>query len=584
MVINKLIEDGKKILNLTENYSELLGYAKNGKEMIANRSVIYSKNYTKWSLKAKTVLQRSSDEKFLNKGFESLFDLDDEFIEIVNFKKAINILEAIEELCVPSKQKIDKSKNNLLNELDRIITEGKKNFKSNIEFDEIEEVYLIYAENYTKWSLISKSFLQHNCSEKSLKEDFESLFDLLDDFIEKTNFEKAIGVLEAIRETDSIKIQELSKNKDTLLEELEEFINIGNNFYGKLGTYDNYVSTSSYIKWSERVIPFLQNYCLSTDYIEEFERIFSKKKSNINKEDFLKGVKILELVQEKKLFSQDKTIKNSVKKPENKKIEKIFISHASKDVDYIKLFVQLLNNIGIPKSSNKIFCSSLEGYNIPLDHDIYEHIKSQFDGNIRVIFMLSKNYYNSVACLNEMGATWVKAKDYTTIFLPDFIPENIKGAINSNQIGFYLNDYEKLNTFRDKIIKEFDLKAVDHSIWERDRNKFIEEIQNLMEQKKSNNSTSDVEMKIESVEEDHEGNNILLCARIINNSQFNYKLKEFDLFLTDTKDEKEEITHKEHLEIYSYENRIVNFQLPKRNQNFKGNRTKDKKIDPIFTK
>nr|WP_187307761.1 hypothetical protein [Ruminococcus sp. AF46-10NS] len=48
--------------------------------------------------------------------------------------------------------------------------------------------------------------------------------------------------------------------------------------------------------------------------------------------------------------------------------------------------------------------------------------------------MLSDNYYSSVACLNEMGATWVLKKEYRSILLPGLI-QKIEGAINPNKIA-----------------------------------------------------------------------------------------------------------------------------------------------------
>lgn len=463
--------------------------------------------------------------------------------------------------------------------LTNLIKEGKNIFKK--KEHNYSYGWIIKSSSYLTWLAKTNNFLDDACSRNKLKNQFSINFPLNAEYITVGKFEVAISVLEAIKQTDSVNVEKIV-TMDSLRKQLQSFISDGKNILDSVNKY-NEIESNIYIKWLSSVKIFLKYYCSEKSLIGEFDFSIGSSFSSCSWNDFDKGIKILELIEEEIYLDLNKS-KTMDKLTQNNKIDKIFISHATKDKDYIKLFVQLLNDIGIPKSSNKIFCSSLEGYNIPLDHDIYEYIKSQFDDNIRVIFMLSKNYYNSVACLNEMGATWINSKEYTTLFLPEFIPENIKGAINPNRIGFYLDDYERLNSFRDKIIKEFDLKSVDQSIWERDRNKFIVEVKKLIEQKKSNNSTSDVEMKIESVEEDHEGNNILLCTRIINNSQFNYKLKEFDLFLTDTKDEKEEITHKEHLEIYSYENRIINFQLPKRNQNFKGNRTKDKKIDPIFTK
>lgn len=339
-----------------------------------------------------------------------------------------------------------------------------------------------------------------------------------------------------------------------------------------------------YRNWKAKCVQYLDDYFKDSHiYNNFFDVMYFEHHTSEDVEFHLKDLRpLLNSAKMKNYISkQAESLKsNSIKK----KIEKIFISHTTKDADYIKLFVQLLNDIGIPKSSNKIFCSSLEGYNIPIDRDIYEHIKEQFDESIRVIFMLSKNYYDSVACLNEMGATWINSKEYTTIFLPDFIPENIKGAINPNRIGFYLSDYEKLNSFRDMIIKEFDLKTTDASIWERDRDKFIDEVNNLIKQNKSNNSTSDIEMKIENIEEDDDGYTILLRTRITNKSDLDYKLKEFDLKLVDLNGNISDLTYKEQINIYKNENKVVNFKLSKSSLSYNANRNKESYITPYCTK
>lgn len=160
-----------------------------------------------------------------------------------------------------------------------------------------------------------------------------------------------------------------------------------------------------------------------------------------------------------------------VKKP------KIFISHATKDKDYVSALVNLLEDIGLRES--QIFCSSASGYGIPLDEDIYEYLKKQFDEfDLHIILVLSNHYYESVASMNEMGAAWVLQKKYTTILLPGFEFIEIKGAINPRKIGLKLdndlNDVkEKLGQLKDMIIEEFGLEKIRDVRWEQKRDYFI---------------------------------------------------------------------------------------------------------------
>lgn len=163
-----------------------------------------------------------------------------------------------------------------------------------------------------------------------------------------------------------------------------------------------------------------------------------------------------------------------VKKP------KIFISHATKDKDYVSALVNLLEDIGLRES--QIFCSSASGYGIPLDEDIYEYLKKQFNEfDLHIILVLSNHYFESVASMNEMGAAWVLQKRYTTILLPGFEFKEIKGAINPRKIGLKLdndiNDVkEKLGQLKNMIIEEFDLEKIRDVRWEQKRDQFIAKI------------------------------------------------------------------------------------------------------------
>ena len=50
--------------------------------------------------------------------------------------------------------------------------------------------------------------------------------------------------------------------------------------------------------------------------------------------------------------------------------EKIFISHSSADIDIVEKVIDILEAIGVP--SDKIFCSSFEGYGIRLGSDFLQ--------------------------------------------------------------------------------------------------------------------------------------------------------------------------------------------------------------------
>ena len=113
-----------------------------------------------------------------------------------------------------------------------------------------------------------------------------------------------------------------------------------------------------------------------------------------------------------------------------KREHKLFISHASKDREFILALIELFEGIGMREGS--IVCSSIPGYGIPSGAQIYDWLREQFLlCDLRVLFVLSQNYYKSAACLNEMGAAWVTRASDTLILLPGFTFSDIRGCIDS---------------------------------------------------------------------------------------------------------------------------------------------------------
>lgn len=176
-----------------------------------------------------------------------------------------------------------------------------------------------------------------------------------------------------------------------------------------------------------------------------------------------------------------KEIENMI---EENKTKKVFISHSSKDKDYIEALVELLEDLGLKEE--EIVCSSVPPYCIPLDNKVYEWLVSQFQNHeLHVIYALSENYYSSVASMNEMGATWAMKHKWTGIIMPGFSFDKIEGCIDKTQIAIKLDDSDKrilgfrLEELRDSLIEEFDLDNIDNWRWERKRDKFLDEISQI---------------------------------------------------------------------------------------------------------
>lgn len=170
--------------------------------------------------------------------------------------------------------------------------------------------------------------------------------------------------------------------------------------------------------------------------------------------------------------------------PNRNKFDRIFISHSSDDIEYVKPFVELLESLGLDKKT--MFCSSVKGYRIPIGRNIYEYLKTEFtDKNILVVMIMSNNYYDSEPCLNEMGATWVMSKEYITILVNDFEFDQLKGCVDSQKIGFTITDTDRLDEFKDKLVDGLGITLSSDYDWEAARDSFIAKI-NRVSKEQSN--------------------------------------------------------------------------------------------------
>lgn len=218
-------------------------------------------------------------------------------------------------------------------------------------------------------------------------------------------------------------------------------------------------------------------YILDRDSFDELMEENYKKEYNLAKEDKGDCLKVIKI--ETSDNKEDKLVNSEKMEP------RLFISHSSKDLDYIKAFVEFLEDIGM--NSENIFCSSMDDYNIKWRENIYDHLFKEFNNrrkNLIVLFMLSKNYYDSAVCLNEMGAAWVLKKEYRSILLPGFKSEDIRGVIKTDDITISLEDSKirnKLNDIKKQFEEIFGLEKISDNKWDNIRDRFIEKIDKIKE-------------------------------------------------------------------------------------------------------
>lgn len=158
---------------------------------------------------------------------------------------------------------------------------------------------------------------------------------------------------------------------------------------------------------------------------------------------------------------------------------KIFISHSSKNKNYGNALVSLLTGVGV-KDDGIIFTSN-DAYGIPIGQSIFNWLKSRISEKPHVLYLLSPEYYQSVACLNEMGAAWVVENEHTMIFTPKFnlsSPEFLNGAIDPREIGFYIDNHDKLIAFIESLRINFSI-STNHVLISQKIRLFLENIKDF---------------------------------------------------------------------------------------------------------
>ena len=157
---------------------------------------------------------------------------------------------------------------------------------------------------------------------------------------------------------------------------------------------------------------------------------------------------------------------------------KIFISHSSRNKFYGDKLVDLLRSVGVKE--NEIIFTSNPAYGIPVGQNIFNWLKSQITEKPFVIYLLSEEYYQSIACLNEMGAAWIIENKHAALFTPNFnlsSKEFQSGALDPREIGFYINDEERILSFLHLLSEDFEISK-SHIIISQGVKRFIGEIGN----------------------------------------------------------------------------------------------------------
>ncbi|MFI0426888.1 MAG: toll/interleukin-1 receptor domain-containing protein [Flavobacterium sp.] len=178
---------------------------------------------------------------------------------------------------------------------------------------------------------------------------------------------------------------------------------------------------------------------------------------------------------------------------------KIFISHSSQNKNYGNSLVELLRSLGIKE--NEIIFTSNTAYGIPIGQNIFNWLKSQITEKPFVIYLLSEEYYESIACLNEMGAAWIVENEHAAIFTPNFnlsSKEFQSGALDPREIGFYINDEDRVLSLLQLLSSNFEI-TTNTILISQNVKRFIQEVNNLQSNQTVKQTPPKINIKKEEI-------------------------------------------------------------------------------------
>lgn len=213
--------------------------------------------------------------------------------------------------------------------------------------------------------------------------------------------------------------------------------------------------------------------------VSEFEQCINNKNHYFDFREEIQN-ELQDCISKLKAFVKTESLKQMMTESDNRvavnpKTPMVFISHSSKDLEFVEALVTLLESIGFNEKT--LFCSSIPDYWIGLSQNIFDSLRSLFENHqLFVIFIQSPRYYESPISLNEMGAAWVLQTDYCSILTKDMQKEMMKGVVDDRTIYIKVDSPEatsRMNELKNKLVEMFGLPDMSDSTWERKRNTFL---------------------------------------------------------------------------------------------------------------
>ncbi len=182
-------------------------------------------------------------------------------------------------------------------------------------------------------------------------------------------------------------------------------------------------------------------------------------------------------------------------------MNKIFISHSSKDTKIVNLFCDLILNNALGIDINQLRCTSIEGTKPKSGSDFKTWIKNNLKEATFILQFISKNYKESEVCLNEMGAAWVlDSKVVPIIVEPDSYDV---GFINQTTQQIQLSNKTSILSFISDHNNDLGIKNIHHARLNSKVDEFLESLNSELKIMEIGNAFKG---KWENIYDDKKGN------------------------------------------------------------------------------
>lgn len=107
----------------------------------------------------------------------------------------------------------------------------------------------------------------------------------------------------------------------------------------------------------------------------------------------------------------------------------LFISHSSRDIDFVESLIDLIRS-ALNIDTSKIRCTSVDGYRLPGGANTNEQLKQEVHETTAFIGVLSDQSIKSVYVVFELGARWGANKSMIPVIAPGASKEVLDGPLS----------------------------------------------------------------------------------------------------------------------------------------------------------